>query len=174
MSLILIDGYNVIRQSVALSDIEAKNFEKGRAALLQKLSAYKRVKPHRIIVVFDAWKTDWGHRSADRVGGIEVIYSRAGETADDVMIEMIGVEKETMIVVSSDREIATAARSKGFLVLSAREFEARLLQASYMESGSNSSNDDEPSRGRLSTKKKGPSRRLPKQKRRAIAKASHL
>ena len=172
MSLIIVDGYNLIRQSRVFSDIEDRNFEKGRTALVQALSAYKNDRPHRIVVVFDAWNTDWQHRGADRIGGVEILYSRSGETADEVILELLGHEKGDIIVVSSDRQIADGARRAGHLVMAAPDFEQTMRQALYQ--AGEPSEAPEPVRGRLTTEKKGPSRRLPKAKRRAIERTRKL
>lgn len=164
MSLILIDGYNLIRQSSALSTVEAKDFSKGRDALIALLAEYKRVKPHRIVVVFDAGKTDWGHRSADRQSGIEMMYSRSRETADEVIIGMLQDIHGDVIVVSSDNAIIQAAKAHGHFAVGASEFE-RVVRQALSSAVVSSEDEDDSHRGRLSTKKKGPSRRQPKKAR---------
>jgi len=50
---IIIDGYNLIRQSNSLSILDMQDIQLGREALVDMLAAYKKVKPHRITVVFD-------------------------------------------------------------------------------------------------------------------------
>ena len=52
---ILIDGYNLIRQSVDLKRFERQSLEAGRKALIDWLSRYRQRKGHRITVVFDGW-----------------------------------------------------------------------------------------------------------------------
>ena len=54
MSLhIIIDGYNLIRQSGQLSMLDMQDLQLGREALVDMLAAYKRFKAHRITVVCD-------------------------------------------------------------------------------------------------------------------------
>lgn len=54
--VILIDGYNVIRQSDNLRRYERKSLEAGRQALIKKLVEYEKKKNHQITVVFDGGK----------------------------------------------------------------------------------------------------------------------
>ncbi|MEN8246931.1 MAG: NYN domain-containing protein [Thermodesulfobacteriota bacterium] len=50
---IIIDGYNLIRQSPELSYLDRQDLQQGREALLGMLAAYKKIKHHQITVVFD-------------------------------------------------------------------------------------------------------------------------
>ena len=52
---LIIDGYNIIRQSPELLSKESQDLRWGREALLEKLAAYRRLKKHPITVVFDGW-----------------------------------------------------------------------------------------------------------------------
>ena len=54
---ILIDGYNLIRQSINLRRFERQSLEAGRKALIAWLSEYRNRKDHRITVVFDSWES---------------------------------------------------------------------------------------------------------------------
>jgi len=58
MSLhLIIDGYNLIRQSPWLSLLDARDLEAGREALLQSLADYRQRRlQHKITVVFDGWQ----------------------------------------------------------------------------------------------------------------------
>lgn len=106
-----------------------------RDKLIRLLTEYKRIKGHDITVVFDGWKSG-GHREASMVaGGVRVIYSRLGETADSVIKRMIEREKREWIVVSSDREIAAYAWSCGAVSVPTERFEEALRNASTSVSG---------------------------------------
>ena len=50
---ILIDGYNLIRQSPELSELDRQDIQLGRAALIDMLVVYKKLKHHKITIVFD-------------------------------------------------------------------------------------------------------------------------
>lgn len=186
MANIVIDGYNLIRQSPSLSQIEANNFEMGRTSLVRKLSEYKKLKGHQITVVFDAADTDNLTLEEYRQAGIRIIFSEMHQKADEVIIRMARNLGGGVIVVSSDREILTAAQRAGCGVMTSGEFErvlnnvgANLVFAPGQSQGSPlhgnmfKPEDDEETRPinkRWITQKKGPSHRLPKAKRRAYAK----
>src|SRR4030042_5921590 len=80
---IIIDGYNLIRQSDALRGPERRTLEEGRKALVRSLAHYKRFRGHRITVVFDGWEGGSPKEERDLAGGVEIIYSRLGEKADE-------------------------------------------------------------------------------------------
>jgi len=116
---IIIDGYNLI-------GIQHRDLRNKREELIQQLIAYKKLKGHDIIVVFDGWKTG-GHREEHAVtGGIRVIYSRLGDRADDVIRKIISQEKKEWIVITSDREIARQAWASGSVPVSSDDFRQRL------------------------------------------------
>ena len=81
---IVIDGYNLIRQSRSFSDLDRQDLQMGREALVDALAAYKRVKPYAITVVFDGGDASGGMPRRDRLKGIELRYSNPGELADTV------------------------------------------------------------------------------------------
>ncbi|MDD2903394.1 MAG: NYN domain-containing protein [Syntrophales bacterium] len=162
MSLhLIIDGYNVIRQSPYLQALEARELELGREALLAKLAGYRQYKPqHKITVVFDGWLGGGLKESRDRQAGMVIIYSRRGERADEVIKRLLGKERSRGVVVSSDRELQDYAGRVGAAWISAPEFEmSHLAGAAH----SPEAEDEEPSHSRPA--KKGPSHRPPKRQR---------
>ena len=169
---LLIDGYNLIRQSAALGPVDRRDITAGREALLKRLAAYRRLKPHAMTVVFDGAGAPEATPERDRVMGVRVVFSRHGETADAVIARMARHEGERALVVTSDRGLARAVESAGATVLDALEFEARVAMAVTL-GGDEAPRDDDPVR-RVSTRKKGEGRRLPKRQRQAMKKASKL
>jgi len=169
---IIIDGYNLIRQSSSLSLLDRQDMQLGREALVDLLAKYKRIKRHKITVVFDGTNalSFSGHR--DYINGIEINFSHSGETADSVIKKIAAVEKEKALVVSSDRDVADSASLSGAAVIGSVEFEKKLEMAAYSDGFSVDGKDEG---GWIpTTKKKGPSRKLPKKKRRSIAKIKKL
>ncbi|MEQ8213875.1 MAG: NYN domain-containing protein, partial [Smithellaceae bacterium] len=65
---IIIDGYNLIRQSDSLRRYERQSLEAGRQALISRLIEYKRKKGHKITVVFDGWDQGAAMEERDRQG----------------------------------------------------------------------------------------------------------
>ncbi len=165
MSLhIIIDGYNLIRRSSSLRAAEREELQHGRETLLQRLVRYRRIKPHRITVVFDGMGAPCGAQRRDRVAGIAVIFSGPGESADQVIGRLAVADGERALVVSSDGEVARSARSARASVIGAAEFEERLAQA---DATADDRGEDyaEAEGWRPTTRKRGPGRRAPKRER---------
>ncbi len=169
---IIIDGYNLIRRSRELARVDSRDLEAGRMALIKLLAAYKKVKGHRITVVFDGAGGPVGASRRDRQRGIDIRFSGPGQTADSLIKAMVKHKGERLLVVSSDREVAGFAEGAGAESLESETFEQRLVLVEMM--GVNGEPEEEPEvQRRLNTRKKGPSRRLSKkmrQKKRVIDK----
>jgi predicted RNA-binding protein with PIN domain len=174
MSLhIVIDGYNLIRQSGTFSGLDQTDIQVGREALIDSLASYKRLKGHKITVVFDGINAPALSAQKDRIKGIDVRFSRPGELADQVIKRMANRLREKALVVTSDREVADYALSKGAVSISSPEFENKLAMASYLDvKGSDEVVED--SGWIPTTKKKGPRRRLSKRARRKKVKMRKL
>jgi hypothetical protein len=170
---ILIDGYNLIRQSGVFRRYDRMSLEAGRNALMHSLAAYKKQTEHRVTVVFDARDGGFLTEERDRYGGVHCLYSRRGETADDLIKRMIEGRKEEFVVVTSDRAIADFASRRGVAAIASPVFESRLQHAATARNGDRRSEKDEPDEeerddgSAAGTKKKGPSRRLSKKQRTA-------
>lgn len=171
--LIALDGYNFIKQSPELRRLEQVELQKARQGLIERLVQYKRVKGHSIAVVFDGWqegKTS-GHR--ERISGIEVIFSRVGEKAGEVLKRLAGEKREGVMVVTSDRDIAFFAEKKGAGVLSVSDFAEKMEMARFHDL--KGGREEETSSYRpVAPEKKGPSRRLSKSRRRVLASTKKL
>ncbi|MFO7569900.1 MAG: NYN domain-containing protein [Smithellaceae bacterium] len=162
---ILIDGYNLIRQSVRLRRFERQSLEAGRNALIAFLSEYQKCKDHKITVVFDGWLSGPAREERDYVSGIHILYSERGVKADDVIKRISAHADEEIVVVSSDREIASYAARKGRAVLSSAEFESIAENASPQEPLMNKDEDDDDADRPL--RKKGAAYKLSRSQRRA-------
>lgn len=175
MSLhILIDGYNLIRQSPALSVIERRSLEEGRKALLERLLSYKRAKHHTITVVFDGAYADIHMERRTRWKGISVVFSRPGELADSVIKSMVTRERERAIVVTSDREVADFAAEHGAATIGSLEFENKMNMATHLDMNETDFAETEGEGWTPTTKKRGPSRRRSKQDRKRRTKTRKL
>jgi len=171
--LIIIDGYNLIRQSDNLRRYERKSLEAGRQALINKLVEYEKGKNHQITVVFDGIQNGWAEEGRDRAGKINIIYSRHGERADDVIKRLAAHSGEEIIVVSSDREISSYVTQLGKTSLASPEFEVIMNKAMFSSPRPTSVAKKNESNERQ-TKKKGPAKRLPRAKRKAQTKINKL
>lgn len=169
---IIIDGYNLIRQSSFLSSLDRKDIGLGRNALIDMLAAYKKIKPHRIIVVFDGANAPMFSSERDRIKGIDIRYSKHPDSADTVIKKMVAGHRDEVLIVSSDTDITKYAESKGAATISSPLFETKIKMASDFDNTDDS--EVEKRQWQPTTKKKGPGRKLSKKKRRNIIKSSKL
>jgi hypothetical protein len=164
---VVIDGYNLIRQSATLSAQEELSLDLGRDALLERLRQYKRVRSHRITVVFDAANKPRVAEERSQQKGIRIIYSGQGETADTVIKRICRNEGEKVLLVTTDWELASYAEARGSVAIDSKDFEARMEMAVYVDAKGVKEEDEEerwhPDKG---TRKKGPAKRLSKKERR--------
>lgn len=170
---IIIDGYNLIRNSADLNDLDRQDIQLGREALVDMLAAYKKIKPHKITVVFDGAGMPDHSQDRHRIKGILIKFSRAGESADSVIIRMAAHERERALIVSSDQEIIRAAEASRSATMSSPAFAERVLLANF-GGGESEGMERGNARRSLSTRKKGPRRRLPRRQRRNREKMSKL
>lgn len=167
MSLhLLIDGYNVLALLDRLSGRMPLHSDTARESLIQELAAYHHRKAHVVTVIFDGWQQGFDTERHEHRLGIEVIYSRRGEKADQVIQRLAAEFGSDCAVVSSDKEVANHARAQGALVLEAREFAAKLRPATTVARVAFKELDtgDDPKPGRSSDKRGNP-RKLPKAQR---------
>lgn len=122
MAYILIDGYNLI-------GIAHGNLEEARNDLIEKLQKYAVTKKHSITLVFDGWKSGQKDQTRIKSGHLTVIYSRLGETADNVIKNKLSSATKPWIVISSDREISDYAFKKDFAAVPSDEFEDKLYSS---------------------------------------------
>jgi predicted RNA-binding protein with PIN domain len=173
MSLhVIIDGYNLIRQSHVFSVLDRQNLQHAREALVDTLAAYRRIRHHKITVVFDGSNAHSEIPSRDSRKGIQIKFSSGGEPADNVIKRMATRERERALVVSSDRDIVDFASSQGSATISSPQFEEKITVAACNKI---QSDDTEDTPGWIpTTKKKGPGKRSSKRERRNRTKIKKL
>jgi hypothetical protein len=169
---IIIDGYNLIRQSKKLHNLDQQDIQLGRERLIDMLAAYQKVKPHRITVVFDGTHTQLSSPQRDRRSGIAILFSARGESADTLIKKMAGIEREKALVVSSDQEIVRSVKGHGATTISAADFEIKLSMVLSTDEGELEGQNHEG--WNPTTRKKGPRRRPAKRKRRDRVKIAKL
>lgn len=131
MSEILIDGYNLIRQSERFAEQERRGgLEAGRTALIRALATWRRATGDRVVVVFDGDEGIGFVPGASRQEGVAVIFSRPPDSADDVIEAHVRKRhgKKAVLVVSSDRRILDAARRERVAAMKAEDFEAEMAR----------------------------------------------
>lgn len=158
---IVIDGYNYIHRINGSAVQKGSSMDLLQRDFLEKCVRYKKLRSIRITVVFDAYGSRSPGRHSENYRGIEVIYSKEGETADDVIIGWIRKRPASLYVVSSDRAIIDEAKSRGVTFLIPITFAEMLSSPAYEPD----EEDDYPDAPRP---KKGNPRRLPKKVRKAV------
>ena len=125
---VIIDGYNVLGVRGWMGTSSAQDGERFRERLIQELSRYRQRKGHPVTVVFDAWRERNAEHREHR-SGVQVIYTQAGERADQVIQRMARQFGRDCVVVSSDLEIVATAKAHGAFTMSAQEFHGKLQAA---------------------------------------------
>src|SRR5690348_14830619 len=153
---LIIDGYNVLGKRGQVGP----NSEMAREQLVQELMIYRQRKGHAITVVFDGWKQGFGSERHEHRGGVEVIYSKRGEQADQVIGRLAAEFSRSCAVVSSDHELQRCAQTHEAFIISASEFEARLRErAPSKQSPGYRGKDEEDILLKRKTEKKGNARK---------------
>jgi predicted RNA-binding protein with PIN domain len=157
----LVDGYNVIRRDPELSSRERESLQAGREALLRLLAPVARRTGDRFTVVFDG--SGAGFPPASNLGAVQAVFSRRGESADQLLARLAARAGGGTSVVSSDREVRQAAARADAIPVTAEDFLSRLARRSTPTGGHGKDEDEEaPSRPR-----KGNPRRPKKRERQA-------
>ncbi len=124
--LLLIDGYNLLHSKRGLPPLPAHQLQAERERLIDQLSRYRQAKSLEILVVFDGWQGGWSTERRERRKGIEIIFSKEGEKADEVIKRIIRAKGSAVVVVTSDREIGTYANRRSVAVVTSEQFRDRL------------------------------------------------
>jgi len=114
-------------------------------------------------VVFDGWQGGWATEKRESQKGVEVIYSKLGEKADEVIKRLVKEKGSGAIVITSDRDIARFAERMAVSVIPSDQFQER------MELSADKFEENLAEREEAGVKQKGPSRRLSKKEKRARA-----
>jgi uncharacterized protein len=149
MTHIIIDGYNYLHRIRSSGMQDGSNLDMQRRYLLEKLVQYKKQRNVKVTVVFDAYNSFSLNRQRENYRGINVVYSKEHETADDVIMGWIREKRSGIVVVSSDRAIIDEAK----------KYSVPFITPLRMEEAIDGDYPDEEERD---TEKKGNPRRLPK------------
>jgi predicted RNA-binding protein with PIN domain len=160
---LIVDGYNLLASAGGLSG----QLESARETLVQDLAAYRHRKHHLVTVVFDGWQQGQVTEQREHRAGLQIIYSKRGERADQVIQRLAREYGSDCAVVSSDHEITNTARAQGAFVMGSREF-ARKLRDLSPATGAVPDKEldvEDGNRPKRGPEKKGNPRKLPKAQR---------
>jgi len=161
---LIIDGYNLLHVDRSLTCLNSTQLRWERDRLIDQLSAYQKHKSCGMTVVFDGWQGGWNTEKREKKREIEIIYSKLGEKADEVIKRLVKEKGSGAIVITSDRDISRFAERIDVAVIPSDQFREKLeVSPNRFEE---SPEEEEEERG---IKKKGLSRRLSKKEKKARA-----
>lgn len=127
--VLLIDGYNMIFAWEELTDMADLSLESARNLLVETLCSYQSYWGKRIIVVFDAYRQPGNIGMTENILGVEVVYTKEGQTADQYIEKFVleHVKKMRITVATSDGLEQMMIFGQGALRMSARELRQKVL-----------------------------------------------
>ncbi len=128
---LLVDGYNIIHAWPELRELAEDNLDAARSKLIETLRNYQGFRQTPVILVFDAYKVKGNPGSVERLGGLDVVYTREAETAD-MFIEKATYDlsrKHRVRVATSDGLEQIIILGHGALRVPAAAFEAEVRAA---------------------------------------------
>ncbi|MBI5971537.1 MAG: NYN domain-containing protein [Deltaproteobacteria bacterium] len=164
---LIIDGYNLLSE---ISGGMPTDLEAGRDYLIESLSVYKRVRRVKIIAVFDATRTGRLTGSAGMKTGVDVVFTKAGQEADEVIRDFCRRLGEGATIVTSDAALAAVCKNSGAVVVSSGEFRG-LLDAALYEDMKGAAPEDEED---FPHEKKGQAKRPSKAERKKLQRLKKL
>jgi uncharacterized protein len=163
--LLIIDGYNLLHAGRSLTRLNVAGLQQERERLIDRLAAYRRKRLCDITVVFDGWQSGWTTENRDRQKGVDLVFSKLEEKADEVIKRMMKEKGTGVTVITSDREIARFAEKISVSVVSSEQFVEKMEKLLFRPQKDYGGDEEENKR----EKKKGPAKRLSKKERRARA-----
>ncbi len=121
---LIVDGYNVTKRG--FGDV---SLEQQRGRLVAGLGGLTAQSGAEVTAVFDGAEKMIALPSPPR--GVRVLFSRKGETADELIRQLVRAEPagRPVVVISSDREVADGVRRHGAYPLSADTLLRRLARS---------------------------------------------
>jgi predicted RNA-binding protein with PIN domain len=128
---VLVDGYSVIHAWPKLRRAAGRSLEQQRHALIRVLRQFGDARHCRVSVVFDGYAAKRRPESVEPTPGVEVLFSEAGKTADDVIERLVGQagQQGRILVVTSDRLERQTVEGLGAMSMDAELFEAEVHAA---------------------------------------------
>ncbi len=121
---ILVDGYSLLHAWPELAEGCARHSATAREALIQQLTHYHDATGTPLTIFFDGAGAPAGTPKAHSTREVEVLYSRAGRTADD-MIERVAYRLSQLgevLVITNDFAERDTVNSFGGLAQSCENF----------------------------------------------------
>ena len=129
MRYLLVDGHSVIFAWPELRKLHARRSAVARDELVKRLTAYQDASGVRVVAVFDGKGVD--ANEASEPGGIQIFYSGAGQTADEIVERLVAkyAPKYEMTVATDDHMERQTADTFGAVAISTAHLRALLGEA---------------------------------------------
>ncbi len=130
--LILVDGYNIIKNTEAFLAAQRQSLSAARDALVKQLVNRYRHTPHQVVVIFDG---QGPRETEEHTQRIRLIYTCAGETADSVIARLAHEathQGKTVVVASNDWEVREHVERAGGQAGRSHELTAQLNRAPHL------------------------------------------
>lgn len=128
---ILVDGYSLLHQWLELAPGKARHSVAARAELVRRLTEYRDASGTAITVVFDG--AGERGRPGDMVSTreMEVLYSRSGQTADDIIEQVAArlAQLGEVLVVTDDYAERDTVIASGAMAISCDVFRGMMRDA---------------------------------------------
>jgi predicted RNA-binding protein with PIN domain len=134
---LIVDGYNVIRQTPPYKQIAENDLDTARLALVSDVAAFSHGE-FRTTVVFDGHLNERSDGRPHTVAGVTVVFSRYGCDADTVIESLSRTAREAgdeIVVVTSDAQTQWTVLGGSVARMSSSEFagEIRSEEAEWRE-----------------------------------------
>jgi predicted RNA-binding protein with PIN domain len=130
---LIVDGYNVISGWPELALLKSQSLEHARDKLVEYMVNYKAYTGIHVIVVFDGCYVKGASGNRSSAGGIEIIFSKEGETADMVIERLVSLwpPNQLVAVATSDWVEQQLILGKGAIRVSARELSQKVNESMH-------------------------------------------
>jgi uncharacterized protein len=128
VKILIVDGYNVIRQTPPYSHLAETDLDSSRVALIADVAAFSQGE-YSTTVVFDGHNNPQSNGLAHQVAGVTVVFSRYGIDADSVIESLARSSRERgddTVVVTSDAQTQWTVMGGGVSRMSSAEFSGEL------------------------------------------------
>lgn len=125
--LVIVDGYNMIFTQAAGKEVDLAH---ARERLLNQLIQYAALTGLDVVVVFDAYRVKGGREQTEQRGGLTIIFTAEGESADTVIERLCAqlADRFTISVVTADWAEQRLALGYGALRVTPKEFDREVKE----------------------------------------------
>ncbi|OPY57269.1 MAG: YacP-like NYN domain protein [Pelotomaculum sp. PtaU1.Bin035] len=128
---LVIDGYNIIFAWPDFEKLKERDLEHARSKLVEIMANHSPLSGQKIVIVFDAYQQKNTAGRVEIIDGVEVVYTKQGETADALIERLAGeLSKEgTVYVATSDWAEQGIVFGRGAYRLTPGELRTQVNQA---------------------------------------------